>query len=485
MKTTALLFLLLALGSSLSAAQPPNVIFILADDMGSGDLGCCGADPKILKTPHCDRLAREGMRFTDASAPASICTPTRYAALTGRYCWRTPRKFGTAGDTSPLMIHPQQLTTASLLKGFGYRTACIGKWHLGIGNPPHSEFTGELAPGPRAVGFDHFYGIAAGHDDASGVYVENEHVEGLRSTTMKPFPRAYYQAYQYLGLDAPQRVNEDVTPHLTDHVIAWLQQQKSDTPFYLHYTPIVPHVPCTPTKKNLGASGCGLYGDWILDLDDSVGRILAELDRLQLADNTLIIFTSDNGSVVAADSLKGGSQEIHDAWNAGLRSNGGLRSRKHSIFEGGFRVPFLVRWPGKVKPGSVSAEMISLVDVLATIADIVSFKLPPPARSAEDSHSFLPALLGKTTTATPRPAMIEQSHEGVLAIRRGPWKWIEGKPADPNAISGRASNYVPQLYNLHTDPAEQTNLLDQHPEVAKELSALLNQYRQQGYSRRE
>lgn len=493
---------------ALDAAERPNIVIILADDYGYGSAGCYGANPDLVRTPNIDRLAKEGRLFTDAYTTSSVCSPTRYSLLTGRYCWRTSLKREVLSPFAPLHIETNRLTIASLLKKCGYTTAAIGKWHLGYGKADDSpkwrvDYTAELSPGPLDIGFDYHFGVPANHGDLTGVFVENRFVYGLRSGKIpdgikipSPVPDSddFQKTYsaedmenpargvKILDIDAPRRKNERVMKVLTDKAVAWLEQQSKDKPFFLYFTPVAVHNPVTPDKDLAGKSKAGLYGDWIHELDRSVGRILDTLDKMGVAQNTLVIFTSDNGGVF----VPGNERLLQTlAYKAGLRVNGDLRGGKHDIWEGGFKVPFIVRWPGKAKAGSVCKQMISLVDILATTAEIVGEPLPEPSKAAEDSRSFLSAILGDPTRPV-REDLILHSADGVFAIRKGPWKWIEGVPADEKIVKtqkARADQFHPQLYNLQDDPAETKDVSEQHPEVVAELRKLLNRYRDGGYSR--
>ncbi|MGB8166955.1 MAG: arylsulfatase [Chthoniobacteraceae bacterium] len=507
--------LLLALVVTLSplaahaAEQPPNVVVILSDDYGYGSAGCYGANPALVQTPNIDRLAKEGRRFTDANTTSSVCSPTRYSLMTGRYCWRTSLKHEVLSTFAPLHIEPTRLNMASLLKKHGYATASVGKWHLGYGTADDSpkwrtDYTAELSPGPLDIGFDYHFSVPSNHGDVTGVFVENRFVYGLRNgkipdsmKTLKPvsdtdedFQKTYGpedmenpgKGAKVLDLDAPRRKNQRVMKVLTDKATAWMQQQPKDKPFFLYFTPVAVHMPVTPDKDIAGQSKGGLYCDWITELDRSVGRVLDTLDKMGVAKNTLVIFSSDNGGVkeLAREDLL-----QTKAWNAGLAVNGALRGGKHHVWEGGFKVPFIVRWPGKAAPGSVSNEMISIADILATTAAVVGEKLPPAATAAEDSHSFLPAILGDPAKPI-REDMIVHSADGVFAIRKGPWKWIEGVPVDEikaGARKAHADEYHEQLYNTHDDPTETKDVSAEHPEIVTELRALLNRYRNGGYSR--
>ncbi len=382
------MLLLTIIGSMSVAADRPNIVIVLADDLGYGSLNSYGADEAHIRTPNIDRLAKSGRRFTDANTPSSVCSPTRYGLLTGRYDWRTDKKDGVLNTNDPLHIETSRPTIASLLKSAGYRTAAIGKWHLGYGIEK-ADFTKELSPGPLDIGFDYHFAVPQNHGDASGVYVRNREVVGLRSDRTisvgkSPYGRDYY------GIDAPQRVDENVMDELTTEAVSWLDQQRPDTPFFLYFAPVAIHFPYTPSNQTKGASGIGLYGDWIHELDLAVGRILDKLDGMGATDDTLFVFTSDNGGVLMTE----GERPEAEAYRAGLRCNGKWRGRKHSIFEGGFRVPFLARWPGYVPAGTVCDETVNLVDMYATIAAIIDRPVPTDEEAAEDSVQFLAGLVG-------------------------------------------------------------------------------------------
>lgn len=502
----AVVAVLSAGGDACAEAPLPNIVVILSDDLGYGSTNAYGADPKLVQTPNIDRLAKEGRRFTDANTTSSVCSPTRYSMLTGRYCWRTTEKHGVLGTFSPLHIESTRLTLASLLKKHGYTTAAVGKWHLGYGkateNPNwRTDYTGELSPGPLDIGFDYHFGVPANHGDLTGVFVENRFVYGLRSGNIPkgstipgpgPDEEQNFQATYgpedtesgratILALDAPRRKNERVMAQLTLKATRWIEQQPKDKPFFLYFTPVAVHNPITPDKDLAGKSAAGSYGDWIHELDRSVGNILEALEKKGVAQDTLVLFTSDNGGVLKTD----GDTPQTKAHVAGLKVNGALRGRKHDVWEGGFKVPFIVRWPGRVPAGSTSSEMISLADILATTAEMVGERLPSPEKAAEDSRSFLAALKGVAASPV-RDHMIVHSSDGVYAIRKGPWKWVEGVPAEGiKAARARlnASQFRPQLFNTTEDPAEEKDVSAAHPEVVEELRALLVRYREGGYSR--
>ena len=504
MRSLALLLIVL----TAFAADRPNVVVILADDYGYGSAGCYGADPKLVRTPSIDRLANEGRRFTDGNTTSSVCSPTRYSLLTGRYCWRTSLTHEVLGTFSPLHIETTRFNLASLLKQKGYHTAAVGKWHLGYGKENEdpkwrTEYKAELSPGPLDIGFDYHFGVPSNHGDLTGVFVENRFVYGLRSGQIPAgmklagpaadnddFKPTYgsedtengKNSGRILELDAPRRKNERVMKVLTDKATAWLEAQPKDQPFFLYFTPVAVHNPVTPDKDLAGKSAAGLYGDWIHELDQSVGRILATLDKMGATKDTLVLFTSDNGGVFKPENER---LLQTAAFKAGLKVNGAIRGGKHDVWEGGFKVPFIARWPGKVAAGSTASQMVSVVDILATTAEIVGETLPAKDSGAEDSRSFLPVLLG-SADAKGREDMIVHSSDGVFALRKGRWKWIEGVPVDEikdGARKAHKDQFRSQLYDTVADPAETKDVAAQHPEVVAELKDLLRRYRDGGFSR--
>ncbi len=464
-----------------TASNPPNLVVILSDDYGYGSVGAYGADPALVRTPNLDRLAREGRRFTDAYTPSSVCTPTRYALVTGRYCWRTSLNHGGVANTlDPLLIETSRPTIASLLKKHGYATGFVGKWHLGYGTEPRVDFTRELKPGPLELGFDYQFAVPQNHNDKSRVFVENHHVYGLRSAQLTPTDKS-------LGLDAPGRDDPKTMGDLTERAVGWLAKQAGrPAPFLLYFAPVAVHELVTPSAESKGTSKAGPYGDFIHDLDRSVGRILAALEKQNALANTLIIFTSDNGGVISGGQT--GASKI--AMEAGLKINGTLRGGKHDVWQGGFNVPFIVRWPGHVPAGTTSSEMIGVVDIFATLAAVVGETKLDRTTTAPDSTNVLPAFLGAPAARPLRPDLILQSASGVYAIRSGPWKWIQGVPATPPgkkkapAASGpKADQFSPRLINLRDDPGETKDVSAQHPDIVKRLSETLRQQRAQGFSR--
>ncbi len=455
--------------------EQPNIVFILSDDFGYSSLNSYGALKNLVRTPNIDGIAEQGMRFTNASTPASVCSPTRYGFLTGRYPWRSSLKYGVVSPTGALLPDPERVTIADWLKDLGYNTAAIGKWHLGYGENEPIDFTGKLSPGPLDLGFDYHFGVPQNHGDMLGVYIEDDHIYGLRSKKTQPYSRTYYGT-PYLGFDAPQRVNKDVMEELTNKSVAWIKQQKSNTPFFLYFAAVAVHHPITPSDYMRGMSDCGPYGDFIQDLDVSVGRILETLEYMNLMENTIVIFTSDNGGEIPANKPNAPENQ---AIKYGLKINGELRGDKHTIWEGGTRVPFMVSWPGKIDAGSVSDDMINLIDIFATLSEITGGKLPTSKDIAPDSHSFLPSLIN-SANQHPRTSMVTADANGMHAIRVGNWKYIDDTP--PEGLSGKKLNglkqtFQPQLFNLEKDPGEKINLYDENPEKVKELSEELNRIR--------
>jgi arylsulfatase A len=467
-----------------SPARLPNIVLILSDDFGWGSVGCYGADPRLISTPQIDRLAKEGRRFLDANTTSSVCSPTRYSLLTGRYCWRTSLQHEVLSTTAPLHIEPQRFNLASMLKQQGYQTAAIGKWHLGYGTASRVDFTADLSPGPLELGFDYHFGVPSNHGDLAGVFVENRRVFGLRSRELKPRGLAgvNFKGTPFLGLDAPPRIDPEVMPELTQRAVGWIEQQSNDRPFFLYFTPVAIHNPVTPSATTQGSSLAGSYGDWIHELDRSVGMVLEALDRKGLASDTIVLFTSDNGGV----NKPGIASESTQAIEAGLKVCGHHRGGKHDVWEGGFHVPYLVRWPGRVPAGTETTEPVSLVDTLATLAAAVGVALPAREVGAEDSHNCLPAWLGEASSQPRRDHLIVHSADGNFAIRSGPWKWVEGSyhpDTKPAAIRLRADQFRSQLYQLAIDPAETVDRSAEYPEIVAQLKKMLDGYRQAAFSR--
>jgi arylsulfatase A-like enzyme len=459
-----------------SNTHPPNIVFILADDLGYGDPRCYNEASKI-PTPNIDRLAAQGMRFTDAHTPSAVCTPTRYGVLTGRYCWRTSLKKGVLNGYSPLLIEPGRLTVASLLKQQGYVTAGVGKWHLGLGNDKQTDYRKSLKPGPNTVGFDYFFGIPASLDMPPYVFVENEGVTEAPTGMIEAsqMRRKGGNGFWRAGAIAPHFKHVDVLPKLTDKAVEFFQKQSAAKPFFLYFPLSAPHTPWMPTDAFRGQSGAGYYGDFVAQADATLGRVMQVLDDAKLSDNTLLIFTSDNGAHWLPSDI--------EMWKH--RANDGWRGQKADIWDGGHRVPFIARWPGKVPAGSVSKEVICLTDFLATAAAVVGMKLP--ADAGEDSFDLSPVLLGKNPDKPIHEAVVHHSSDGTFGIRQGPWKLAMALGShgfsDPKDIKPKPGEARGQLYNLDNDPEEQNNLWLQKPDVVNRLTALLEKYQADGRSR--
>lgn len=474
-----------------SATDKPNIVFIMADDLGYGDLSCYGA--KKVQTPRIDSLARQGVLFTDAHSPSAVCTPTRYGLLTGRYCWRTPLKYDALFGHDALLIGRDQVTVAALLSSAGYATACVGKWHLGFGNS-YPDWNGELKPGPLEVGFDYYFGVPVTNAQAPHVYVENHRVAGLDPRDpIRLGPESKTSMME--GGKAARYRPDELAITLTEKAVDFIERCK-DRRFFLYFAPCNIHEPLTPNGQFRGTGECGPYCDSIRELDWSVGEVLGAIDRLGLTDNTLVIFTSDNGGLYN-----------REAYDKGHRCNGDLLGQKTDIWEGGHRVPFLARWPKKIKEGSRSDELICLVDFMATAAAVAGVELPSEA--GPDSCNILPALLGNAGHKPVRSAaVVLASSFGMLAVREGNWVLILrrgsggatteyqshygmrleelGRKTTGWALKGMAPDpSLPrgQLYNLANDPGQANNVYNNHPEVVKRLSDLLMSYRARGCSR--
>lgn len=479
-----LLLILLATLPSRAAEIPPNIVIILADDFGYGSANCYGADVRHIRTPNVDRLAKEGITFTSAYTPGSVCTPTRYALLTGRYAWRGRLKYGVLSPPEgPLLIEPELLTLPEYLKQHGYQTAHIGKWHLGYTNLENVEDLSAqpLEPGPRSLGFDYHFAVPNQIDWLPKVYVENESIWGLRSQGKHPYGKSFYKGQSYHGYDAPQRVAKDVTQDLSDAARTWISKTvkgEPETPFFLYFAPVAVHHPISPSDRFRGSSGVGPYGDFIHDLDHSVGEIVDALAYAGVLDQTIVIFTSDNGGDFCP--------EEQQARDEGFKNNGDLRGDKHTIWEGGFKVPFVVRWPKMIQGRSQSDRMINLVDIYATLQEIVGGKVLDAKTAAADSFGFYSELLGQPSENGGRGTMVLNDVKGIVAIRMNDWKYVENqaqRPADKARQEKNPALAKPQLYNLKQDPAEADNIVDEFPEIADKMQKALDRIRSEGSER--
>jgi len=505
---------LAAPSSPIFAAAPtgrPNIIFILADDIGYADLSCAGG--RRARTPAIDSLARDGIRFTHAHSPASTCTPTRRAFLTGTYSWRQRPGASIAPGDAPLTIAPGTTTVASLLKSAGYRTGVVGKWHLGLGPEGGPDWNGELKPGPLEIGFDHAFLMPATGDRVPCVYVEDRRVVGL--DPRDPIRVSYREK---VGSEPTGRENPELLrlkhTHGHDFTIIngvgrigwmtggkaarWKDEDMSDTfaaravsfiersaggPFFLYLASHGIHVPRVPHPRFAGRSAGGTRGDAIEELDDRVGQVLAALDRLKLAENTLVIFTSDNGGVM--------DDGYEDVGRFDYHPNHPLRGYKGSIWEGGHRVPFLARWPARIRPGTTSDALIAHLDMPATFAAITG--VPVPAGQCRDSFNLLPAMLGERTATPTRPHFVVHNGgtDGPFALIAGDWKYLQVaqpiRATDTRGAAGakakakaKAAGGGPVLINLAKDIGENEDLASREPAKLAEMQALLEKIRAGG-----
>jgi arylsulfatase A len=468
-------------------AARPNIVLIMADDMGYGDVGCYNGKSKI-PTPNMDRLAQQGMRFTDAHTPSSVCTPTRYGLLTGRYCWRSRLKKGVLWGFDHPLIEKNRDTIASFLKRHGYATACVGKWHLGLGwttndgnkgawpdhskSKPHAngwniDYARPLRGGPTSLGFDYFFGIAASNNMPPYCFIENDRVVGKPALKKTPLHYGNTAAPMVAGWDDSQ-----YGPNFTKKAIAFIekhQAKKSGKPFFLYFPSQAPHRPCVPPDFVKGKSRAGRRGDMVVEFDWSVGQVLETLRKHRLTDNTIVIVTSDNGAT-PGDTFPPGSKKRNGnifGKTYGHRSCGPWRGYKSQIWEGGHRVPLIVSWPNKIAKGSVSDELVCLTDVIATLADVLESKLP--AGAGPDSVSFLPVLLGRKSGALRQRAVVHHDFSGRFAIRQGDWKYVA-----PSARTRHGVETAAMLFNLKRDSTESNNVIGKHPAVAKRLAKLLS-----------
>lgn len=473
-----LLLMMVSLTACSLAQDLPNVVIILADDMGQGDPRAYNPDSRV-PTPHLDRLAAEGCRLTDAHSPSSVCTPTRYGVLTGRYCWRGRMKKGVGNGRSPLLIEKGRTTIAALLKARGYRTSCVGKWHLGLGSGKRTDYDAPLKPGPLEVGFDHFFGIPASLDMAPYCFVE-DHRPTAPFTGTTPGSKQARQGgggFWRKGQMAEGFRHVDVQPKLIERAVKIIDaQSKSEKPFFLYLPLAAPHTPWLPTKPFSGkAEGAGIYGDFVHMVDHGVGEVLAALDRNGVTKNTLIVFTSDNG----AHWTPGDKKKFPH------RANGARRGQKADIWEGGHRVPFIARWPARIPKGRVSDQLACLTDFFATVAGIVGVELPNDA--AEDSYDLLPALTGAAPRSATRTSVIHHSVSGRFSLRDGDWKLIEGLGSggfsNPRNVKPKPGGPKGQLYNLAADPAEAKNLWLDDPERVARMMTKLQGIKDAGRSR--
>ncbi|GAB5522803.1 MAG: arylsulfatase [Roseivirga sp.] len=477
------LALLLVTMFSLSCTEEermPNVIFILADDMGYGDIQALNADAGI-PTENLNRLASQGMHFTDAHSNSAVCTPTRYGLLTGRYAFRTRLKSGVLVGYDPPLIAQEQTTLGSLFSDNGYHTACIGKWHLGLDwakkndslplftgsqwddpNTDNVDYAGKIGGGPSERGFDYGYVIPSSLDIAPYCYINNGRL--TKPMNGKIAGENPERGVFWRTADIQQDFELGGTlDHLTDRAVEYIDEQgrKKDQPFFLYFPLTAPHTPWLPTAKVRGKSQAGVYGDFVVQVDQTVGAVMKKLEDLGIEDETLIIFSSDNGSHWTAE----------DKGKFAHRANYIYSGMKSDVWEGGHRVPFIARWPGKIKAGISSNELVSMTDLMATFSEMLG-----TSTQAEDSNSILKLLTGEEGFKE-REYTVQHSVNGVFAIRKGHWKLVDSKGSGGWTYNGKDAQYDLQLYNLEEDPAEQNNLVEKYPELVKELKAKVDEYK--------
>lgn len=463
--------------------KKPNILYILADDLGYGDLSCFNEDSKI-DTPHLNQLARTGMKFTDAHSSSALCTPSRYSILTGRYNWRSRLKRGVIGGYSPSILEERHFTVGNLLKQANYQTSFIGKWHLGLdwvcdgplieaenfGTTPGIRYDQPIGRSPVMYGFDYFYGISASLDMPPYVYIENDYVvEQPDHVTVGESGMQFWRE----GPTAPSFKHADVLPHLTNKVLTQIEE-KDENPFFIFYSLTGPHTPMLPSESFKGRSKTNLYGDFLMMCDAMVGRIIEKIEQAGLTEDTIIIFASDNGAAPVVN--------FSELEALGHFPSKEYRGAKADIYEGGHRIPMIVKWPRQIKAGATCHQTISLVDLIATLSDVV--QVPLDERVGEDSLSNLSLWLEPEAEQRIHEAIVNHSDDGSLAIRQGNWKLITcpgsggwSFPTKPEDLVGLPEM---QLFNLKKDPAETTNILSEHPSKQRELLALLKKYIEDG-----
>ena len=476
----------------------PNIIFIMADDMGYGDVGCYNPDSRI-PTPNMDRLAADGMRFTDAHSSSAVCTPSRYSVMTGRYCWRSRLSEGVIGGYSPPLIETSRLTVASMLREQGYATACVGKWHIGldyqdadgtiVNREDRVDFSKPVLNGPADLGFDYAYFNAACGAHLPLGFIENDR---FVDDTF-----AYYESPNRFivpsGMKGKSFNVKAMDLEIAGKACAWIEQRADeDQPFFMCLTPNAPHEPCVESvvpEFARGKSAAGSRGDLVWLFDWIVGQVMDTLEANGLAENTLLLVTSDNGAlpgdfVYGEDDQRVMSNPDRKEFQYALydhKSCGDLRGYKAHIWEGGHREPLIARWPGKITPDSMSDQLVCLSDLMATCAAITGGELPDDG--AEDSCNILPVLLGEAEQPV-REALVHHSSFGVFSVRQGNWKAVFDCTDSGGWPTPRGSHPQPdspgQLYDLSVDPAEQHNLWGERQDIVEQLRHLLNHYKQSG-----
>ncbi len=480
------------------SARPPNIVLILADDLGYGDVGCYNPESKVL-TPHLDRLGAQGVRLVDAHSPSTVCTPSRYSILTGRMCFRNGFKGVFTGVDGPL-LEPGRLTIAQLLRRKGYATSFVGKWHVGMtffkadGTPvaPRGggvdkvrqvDFSRPVKDGPLDAGFDSFFGtVCCPTTDWLYAYIDGDRVTQAPTELVRP-RGGEWTDYEHFraGLKAPDFDFRKVDLVFLEKSLAFLERQRPDRPFFLFHSAQAVHLPALPDERFVGKTKAGPLGDFIFEFDHVVGELVGALDRLGLGENTLVVVTSDNGPEVVLTRLR--EDFGHDSARP-------WRGMKRDNWEGGHRVPFLARWPGRIPAGTVSGETVCLTDLFATFASAAGAEIPSDA--AEDSADILPVLLGKAGGRPVREYTLHQTISNELAIRSGPWKYLDHRGSGGNRYDGPALRKyalpetdpaaAAQLYHLGDDPGETRNVIGRNPEVAARLKERLEQFKSSGRS---
>ena len=466
---------------------PPNIVFILADDMGYGDVQALNPNSPI-PTPHLNRLAAQGITFTDAHTPSAVCTPTRYGLLTGRYAWRTRLKQGVLNGYGESLIEPGRQTVASFLQRHGYHTGMVGKWHLGLGFAKTADgsfdFSKPVSDGPHTRGFKYSFIIPASLDFPPYIYIRDGAIERFPLVTQ---PAQKFPAFLRRGERQSDLIMESVLDDLAFEAVRYIKQRSAvDQPFFLYLALTAPHKPVLPHRRFRDRTTAGPYGDFVAQVDATVGDVIKAVDNSGAADNTLLIYTSDNGSFMyrldRSDNVDHVDDETIQAYRSDRhRANHVFRGTKADIWEAGHHVPFFVRWPGRIEPGSKATDTICLTDFFSTISEIVGEDLPD--ETAEDSFSFLKQIKG-CRKKTPRAPVIHHSARGMFAVREGKWKLVLG-----NGSGGREKPVgVPfgkpyQLFDLSADIGESTNVIAQHAEVAERLEKAFADIRSNGRSR--
>ena len=484
LKPFVFLFLVVLSISVTETRSAPNIVFIMADDMGYGDVHALNPESRI-PTPNLDGLAAAGMTFTDAHTPSAVCTPTRYGVVTGRYCWRSRLKSGVLNGYSDPLIEADRPTVASFLSEHGYTCGMVGKWHLGLGwvrigqgDNEQIDFSQNIKHGPGTLGFKESFVIPASLDFPPYVYIHNHKITAAPDREQ---PGQKFPAFLRRGPIGADFLMEDCLDHLLDKATRFVRDQaQTDNPFFLYFPLTAPHKPVLPHQRFRDSTQLGPYGDFIAQVDWTVGQLLDALDDAGVADNTLVIFTSDNGSYMFRQQDTTKPDHVVDAQVQAFqpdnhRANFHFRGTKADVWEAGHRVPFFARWPGHIEKGSHCGETICLTDFFATAAGLIGQDLP--ADAAEDSYSFLPLLRGERQP-TPRPRVINHSAGGMFAIREGKWKLVAGNGSGGRQQPrGKPFQRPFQLFDLSQDISEQNNVLEQNREVAERLETALTKIR--------